>query len=219
MRILFFDLLPELLDGVEIRRVARQLKDGQTCGLLRKERFQRRTRVVPRAVLEQDEVSRGLRQDRAQKLFVTRAVEFARCRTMKKPSTEIVNQAEDFVAFALARSLHQRLYPLARPSARQCPPLRKTGFIAKQQVKLFSPARAVKLLATRFASIHAGWLRRDDPSGRFLITKPQVLQELGEVKDVVSDAELILNQALNQGRAPTVTLEPALGWPVIKALG
>ena len=131
MCILFFDLFPELFDGVEIRRVARQLKNGQACGLLHKELFQRRAGVVPRAVLEQDEVSRRLLQHLPQKLFVTRAVEFARRRTMKKPSAEIVNQAKDLVAFALASSFHERLYPRARPGARQRTPLRKTGFIAK----------------------------------------------------------------------------------------
>jgi hypothetical protein len=41
--------------------------------------------------------------------------------------------------------------------------------------------------------------------GRLLIAKPQVLEQLGDVEDVVEDAEAVVNQLLEHGRSPAGT--------------
>lgn len=77
-----------------------------------------------------------MHQHLPQKGFVARTVALTGRRAMKEASAEIINQAKDFVAFALARSLHQRRRAFARPGISQCPPLRKTGFVAKQSQRV-----------------------------------------------------------------------------------
>src|SRR4051794_30902900 len=55
--------------------------------------------------------------------------------------------------------------------------------------------------------------------GRFLKAQAQVLQQLGDIEDVVEDTETVVNQPLNHGRTPAGAAEPGLDWPLFNACG
>ena len=145
VRIVLLDLFPEPLDRIEVGRIGRQLIDHQARGVLRKERFQRRARVIARAVLDQHDVPLGLRQDLREKLLVSRRIQARRGGLIEKAAREIVNQAEDLVALTHARGLDYRLHPAPRPTVVERAPLRKGDFVAKEQPGLASLGHAQRL--------------------------------------------------------------------------
>src|SRR5262245_32421377 len=54
---------------------------------------------------------------------------------------------------------------------------------------------------------------------RFLIAKAQVLEQLGNVEDIVEDAEAVADQLLNHGRAPAGAAKPRLERPLVNEGG
>src|SRR5258708_859708 len=50
---------------------------------------------------------------------------------------------------------------------------------------------------------------------RFLIANAQVLEQLGQVEDMVEDAQAVVNQRLNHGRAPAGAAKARLPRPLI----
>ena len=56
-------------------------------------------------------------------------------------------------------------------------------------------------------------IEMDGDQSRFLVAKAQVLQQLSDGEDVVEDAETVVNQLLDHGRAPAVTAQPGLTGP------
>src|SRR5688572_30144204 len=54
---------------------------------------------------------------------------------------------------------------------------------------------------------------------RFLIAEAQVFEQLGDVEDVVEDAEAVVNQLLNHGRAPAGPAETSRDWARLKQGG
>ena len=75
MRPLFFHFLPQLLDRIVIRRIARQLEDRQALRMPGKEALHRRGCVIPRPILNQHDGLRGLVQHAGEKLDVSFRVE------------------------------------------------------------------------------------------------------------------------------------------------
>src|SRR5207244_1541338 len=55
--------------------------------------------------------------------------------------------------------------------------------------------------------------------GRFLKAKTEILQQLRDVEDVVEDAEAVVNQLLDHGRAPAGAAEAGFDWPLINEGG
>lgn len=94
MSLLLFDLFPELLNRVVIRRVARQLKDRQSVSMLLKEEFHRGAGVIPRHVLDEYQVLVGLLQEASEKGRIAIGIEPAFPALIKLASGEVVDQAE-----------------------------------------------------------------------------------------------------------------------------
>ena len=63
MRCLLFHLLPQVLNRIEVRRVGRQLFDGQTVGMGLEKRFHGLTGVIPSPILNHHDMLRGVRED------------------------------------------------------------------------------------------------------------------------------------------------------------
>src|SRR5262249_2192543 len=103
MCVLLFDLLPEFLNRVVVRRIGGQLEDLQPGSLLGKERFGLGTGVIPRSILNEDDRARGVPQYPLEKGNVRRGVEAAFLALIKEAPGKVLNQPEDFVAFTLAR--------------------------------------------------------------------------------------------------------------------
>ena len=143
MGLLLCDLLPELFNRIVVRRIGRQLDDLQPCCLLGEEGFRLRAGVILRPILNEDDGLRGLRQDTREKGNVGGGVEATVLPLIKEVPREVVDQAEDFIAFALATRLNLGLLAAPRPGIRERAPLRERRFIAKQQqgLPLFGTAQ------------------------------------------------------------------------------
>ena len=102
MGLLLFDLLPELFNRIVVRRIGRQLDDLQPCRLLGEEGFRLRAGVILCPILSEDDGLRGLLQDTREKGNVGGGVEATVLPLIKEVPGEVIDQAEDFVAFALA---------------------------------------------------------------------------------------------------------------------
>src|SRR5262249_47350240 len=64
-----------------------------------------------------------------------------------------------------------------------------------------------------------GFIEMIGDKSRFLKAKAQVLQQLGDVEDIVEDAEAVVNELLDHGRAPAGTTAPRLAGPFVNARG
>ena len=69
-------------------------------------------------------------------------VEAAFLPLIKEASCKVLNQPEDFIAFPLTAGLDLGLLAAPCPRVRERAPLRKTGFIAKQQEGVLRVRRA-----------------------------------------------------------------------------
>src|SRR5262247_590715 len=100
--VLLFDLLPELLNRVVVRRIGRQLDDLQPRRLLDEEGFGLGAGMILRPILNKDDGLGGLRQDTLEKGNVGSGVEAPVLPLIEEVAREVIDQAEDLVAFALA---------------------------------------------------------------------------------------------------------------------
>ena len=99
---LLFDLLPELLNGVRVWRIRRQLADLKLCRLLGKESFGLRACVIFRPILNQDNRLSSVLQYPREKGNVGGGIEAAVLPVIKEPPRAVLNHPEDFIAFAFA---------------------------------------------------------------------------------------------------------------------
>jgi hypothetical protein len=130
---------------------------------------------------------------------------------IKETPAEIINQPKDFIAFPLAGGLDFGLLTAPRPGVRRRAPLRERRFIAKQQQGLPLVGKAQNLGPRCGAPRYPlACIKMSGDKGRFLIAKAQVLQQLGDVEDVVEEAEAVVNHLLDHGRRPAGTPETGL---------
>ena len=92
--------------------------------------------VIARAILDQKQFLGGLFQHLFEKGDVAIGIKASLNALTEQAPTEKLNQSEYFVPFAFATGLHQGLLTGWRPGITERPPLRKTGFVAKQQQSL-----------------------------------------------------------------------------------
>jgi hypothetical protein len=125
----FFHFLPQLLNRIVVRRIARPLEDRQALCVQGEEALQCGRRVLPGPILNQHDGWRGLFHDACEKGDVSLRVEPSFLALIPEPPGEGLDHAEDFVALAFAGCLDHRLGPAARPGVRACPPRREGGLI------------------------------------------------------------------------------------------
>src|SRR5262249_11506123 len=158
--------------------------------LLGEEGFGLGAGMILRPILNEDDRLGGLRQDTGEKGNVSGGVEAPILSLIKEVSRKVIDQAEDFIAFALATRFDLGLLAAARPRVRERAPLRERRFIAKQQQGLARLGPAQKVWPCGGAPRLAfGFIQMIGDKGRFLKAKAQVFQQLGDVEDVVEDAE------------------------------
>jgi hypothetical protein len=102
MGVLLFALLPELLNRVVIRRIGWQLEDLKPCRLPGEAGFALGAGVIRRAILNQHDGWRGVRQHPREKGRVGGGVEAAVVPLIQEAPGEVLNQPEDFIALARA---------------------------------------------------------------------------------------------------------------------
>jgi len=219
-RSFLFHFLPELLDGIVIRRVSRQREDRQALSVHGKEALHRGSGVRLRPLLHQNERWRGVLQHAREKGAGGIRVEPSLLALIPEPPGTVVDQAKDVVAFTRARGLDQRLVAPSGPGVREGPPLRAGSFIAKEQPGLALLGEAQHLGPRRGApGLPLACIQMLGDDGRFVRAQAQVLQSLGDGEDVGEDAEALVNQLLDHGRAPAGTATTGLGRPFGKKGG
>src|SRR5207249_7974695 len=90
------------------------------------------TGMIPCAIMDEKQVLCGLPHEHLQEPLITYRVKAAFDALIEQTPRDVFNRPKDFVAFALAAGWHLRLPAAARPGVTQRAPLRKTGFILKQ---------------------------------------------------------------------------------------
>ena len=88
--------------------------------------------MILRPILNEDDGLGCLCQDTREKGNVGGRVEAPILPLIKELSREVIDQAEDLIAFALATRLDLGLLAAPCPCVRQCAPLRERRFIAKE---------------------------------------------------------------------------------------
>ena len=88
--------------------------------------------MIASAILNDHHMLPRLLQHIEQKRRVAFGIEPTLMRFVEKPAGEIVNQAKDFVAFALATGGDFGLLALGSPGIAERAPLGKAGFISKE---------------------------------------------------------------------------------------
>ena len=120
---------PQILDRIIVRRVGGQLADRDTITMLLKELACGFAGMILGSVLDEKHRLTGLGHDLLDEGLVTGTVEPTVLTLIKQPSRKVLNEAEDFVALALAGRLDRGLLALIRPGPAQRPPLRKADLI------------------------------------------------------------------------------------------
>src|SRR4029450_2164019 len=99
-------------------------------------------RVIPRSIMDQKQVLRGVGQDHLYKRLITVRGKPVLEALIEQAPRKILNSAKHFVAFALATGFDWGLLPAPRPRVAQRAPLGKTRLIFKQDQAFASLGRA-----------------------------------------------------------------------------
>ena len=108
-------------------------------------------RMISRSILDQDQMLFGFPDDGLEKLGVGFRLQSFFLGSIEKASGEIINQPKDFIAFSDAGCLDGGLLAPFGPGIRQSAPLRKGGFIAKEDGR--------RLLLGLFNNLGPGFLQ------------------------------------------------------------
>ena len=157
MRRLLFDFLPQLFNRVEIGRVGWQLFNGQAPLVRLEKRLHRFARMITGAILDHDEVLLGLREHIEQKCRITLRIEAPRMRFVEKLPGERVNEAKDFVAFALATGRLPQAAGLWEPTCNSTSPIGQNWPHHQKVTAPFCAVLAVKFEATESDAIRGVW--------------------------------------------------------------
>ena len=199
LRLLLFDLLPDLLKRFVVGRIARQLSDRQACLLLGKEGLRGFARVVARTVLQQHQALGRLREDARQEGDVGRRVEPSFLALIKEAPRAVIQQPEDLVAFAHATGRHWRWLSLAPPGGAPRAPLRQARFSAKQQQRSLLARQAHGCGPSVTPPLPAFFLvQMGGNKSRLLPREAQVFEQRRAVKHTVVDAEACQDQGLHE---------------------
>src|SRR5918998_2823859 len=133
-------------------------------------------RVIPGPILDHDDMLFRLRKDIKQKCRIALRVEATPRRFVKELTREILNEANELVAFAFATRWHLGLLTFGCPGITQRAPLGKTGLIAKEQQGLFLPRLPPYLGPPRLTPFETfGLVKMIRDKAGFLVRKPHIL--------------------------------------------
>src|SRR5919205_3971548 len=98
MRRFLLDLLPQMFDRVEVRRVRRQLLNGQAIGMGIEKVRHGGAGMIAGSVLNHDDMTPRLSQHVEEKSRIACRVKPSLVRFVEKLSGKVIDQAKDFVA-------------------------------------------------------------------------------------------------------------------------
>src|SRR5215217_384963 len=123
---------PQILNGIEIRRITGQLDHGEAVSVLSDKGFDEGGAVIRGTLLDDEQGLAGLGKDGGQEVNISSGVQLALDALKKQLTSEEFNQAENLISFAFAAGLNERLLADRCPGVAQTTPLGETGFIAEQ---------------------------------------------------------------------------------------
>src|SRR4029450_7066013 len=142
---LFFHLLPQVCNRIEIGGVRRQLLNRQASCMRLEKVLHGLAGMIASAILNHHDVTSCLGQHVAQKGHIALGVTPPLMPFVEKLSREIVDEAKPLVALALATGGHFGWLTWGGPSVAERAPLGKAGFIAQEQ-QGFALARVMENL-------------------------------------------------------------------------
>src|SRR5918911_4601456 len=117
---------------------------------------------------------------------------------------EIVDESKDLIGPALATGGDFGLLAPGGPGIAQRAPLRKAGFITKEQQRLALAGSPYNVRPPGLPPLQTlGLVEVIGHKAGFLIGKSQVVQQGTEVVRMVLDAKVTVDQVLNDRRVPT----------------
>ena len=203
MRRFLLDLLPQVFDRVEIRRVGWPLLNGQVRRMGVEKLLHGLARMITRSILHHDDMAPSLRQHVEQKGRRAVRVQASLMSFVEKLAGELVDQAKDLVAPAFAAGGHCGLLALGGPGIAERAPLGKAGFIATQQQRLALPRLAYNarpLPAAPFQPLGLIEMIRD--KARLLRGKTQIVEQGRKRMRMIRDTEAALDEVLHHRRVP-----------------
>src|SRR5215471_4844793 len=132
MRRELFDVLPQILNRIEVWRVRGQLDFRYALGMRGEKLRHGFAGVITRPILNHNDRLGGLCQDIAQKGRIAVRVEPLRMGLVEEASRKIVDEPKDLVRFAYATGGDFGLMALWSPGIAQGTPLGKAGLIPEQ---------------------------------------------------------------------------------------
>src|SRR5918996_5629015 len=106
MRCFLFDLLPQMLDRIEVWRIGREWLDSQASRMGDEKLLHGLAGVVAGTILDHHHMLVGLRQNIEQKNGIAFRVEAACMGFVEKAPREIVDESKNLVTLALATGGH-----------------------------------------------------------------------------------------------------------------
>src|SRR5262249_32352840 len=185
-----------------------------------KEGLHRGAGVILCTVLHEHQMVVGLLQNAFEKGRIAIRIEPAFPALIKQASGEGVDQAENLVALAHARSRDQWLSATPSPGVAERAPLREARLVAKpQQGNLL--ARQTQNLGPRVAAPFAslGFVPMVGDEAGLLPREAESPEQLRNVKGVGEDAKPFKDQLLNHRRAPASAVEAGLDRAFVDQLG
>src|SRR5882672_7011906 len=124
-------LLPQVFNGIVVWRIRRQRMHCKALGMLGQKWHGRLAGMIPRPIMDEKQVLRGVGQDGAQERLVTVRGKPSLDALIEQASRERLHGAKDLVAFTFATGFDLGLLAAAGPRVTSRTPLGKTGLILK----------------------------------------------------------------------------------------
>ena len=172
-----FDVLPQILNRIEVGRVRGQLDFRQAIGMRGEKLRHGFAGVIACPILNHKDMVGRLCQDIKQKGCRAVRVESLRMGFVEQASRNIVDESKAFVGFAYATGRHFGLVSLGSPGVAQGAPLSKTGLITEQQQGFALACFPEHLRPGGLTPLQPGCLiKMGRDKARFLIRKAEVVQ-------------------------------------------
>src|SRR5713101_6236816 len=214
-----FRLLPQIFNGIVVRRIRWQWMHRETIGMRGKKLLSRLAAVIPCPIMDEKEMLVRVRQDHLHECLATFRGEPPLDALREQTPGVIFNGTKHLVAFPLATGGHLRLMAPTCPSVTQRAPLRKTRFILKQN-QAFTTLGGTDNRGPFF--LQPGLAARGIEVVRhkpgLLKRKPQVVQQRTHILAVVEHTKFAPDQYSDEDRSPTGGLTAHHQWPCLNQL-
>ena len=201
---LFFHLLPQMFNRMDIGGVRRQLLHRQARCMRLEKVLHGLARMSARAILHHHDVTSRVGQHVAQNGRRALGVQPPLMPVVEKPSGARGDEAKHLVAFARATGGHFGLLACGGPGGAEGAPWGQAGFIATEHQGVALAHVMYNLWPRGPTPFQAfGFLEVSGDNTRLLRGKPQIVEQGGQRMRMLRGTEAVLDEVLNHRRVPT----------------